>query len=223
MSVIIPIRPLAATSAAAGSTVFLPIGFGGTGTGSVEKRELEVLKAVAVAVAIVDTAESLTVAAAAQAADEDPGARFAGIVTADLRVVVDEVRRVQGDRKGAPGPDEEQRVVALAVGADPVLVAAAFAKVGVDNVSTAGRNWVASIDPVLLERAARAAARREFLNPGAAADSEVAVIKSRLDAFEQRLPAEGQMKTIIEQLERIEKRLYALETGGKRGSSTTSA
>src|SRR5512134_2465820 len=103
MSVIIPIRPLAATTAAAGSTAFLPIGFGGTGTGSVEKRELEVLKAVAVAVAIADTADSLTVAAAAQAADEDPGARFAGIVVADLRVVVDEVRRVQGDRKGAPG------------------------------------------------------------------------------------------------------------------------
>lgn len=220
---VIPIRPLAATSAAAGSTTFLPIGFGGTGTGSVEKRELEVLKAVAVAVAIVDTAESLTAAAKAQAATEDPGVRFAGIVAANLRVVVDEVRRVQGDRKGAPGPDEEQRVVALAVGADPVLVAAASAKVGDDNVSAAARDWVASIDPVLLERAARAAARREFLNPGAATDSEVAVIKSRLDAIEQRLPAEGQMNTIIATLESIESRLYTLETGRKRGSSTTPA
>jgi hypothetical protein len=225
MSVIIPIRPLAATSVATGSAApLLPIGLGlglgGTGTGSVEKRELEVLKAVAAAVAIADTADSLTVAAAAQFADEDPGARFAGIVTTDLRVVVDEVRRVQGDRKGAPGPDEEQRVVALAVGADPVLVAAAFAKVGDDDVSAAARDWVASIDPLLLERAARAAARREFLNPGAATDSEVTVIKSRLDAIEKRLPAAGQMDIIIGKLDSIDKRLTALEGGSKRGSST---
>jgi len=221
MSVIIPIRPLTATSVAGSGNALLPIGLGGgTGTSAVEKRELEVLKAVAAAVAISDTADSLTTASEAQAADEDPGARFAGIVVADLRVVVDEVRRVQGDRKGAAGPDEEQRVVALAIGADPVLVAAASAKVADDNVSAAGRDWVASIDPALLERAARAAARREFLNAGAAADSEVTLIKSRLDAIERRLPAEGQLQTIIAKLENIEERLYKLETGGKRGSST---
>src|SRR4029450_10629256 len=144
MSVIIPVRPLAASSAAGNASTFLPIGIGGTtGTSSVEKRELEVLKAVAMAVAITDTADSLTTAAEAQAADEDPGARFTGIVVADLRVVVDEVRRVQADRKGGPGPDEEQRVVAAAVGADPVLVAAAAAKVAVDTVSAAARDWVA--------------------------------------------------------------------------------
>jgi hypothetical protein len=223
MSVIIPIRPSAASTAAGNAPALLSIGLGGvSGISSVEKRDQEVLKAVAAAVAISHTADSLTVAAEAQAADEDPGARFTAIVVADLRGVVDEVRRVQGDRKGAAGPDEEQRVVAAAVGADPVLVAAAFAKVSVsETVSSAARDWVASVDPALLERAARAGARREFLNAGAPSDSEDNVIKARLDAVEARLPAAGQIQAILDKLDTIDRRLTALETGGgKRGSST---
>ena len=190
-SVIFPIRNAAAAEAAAprpGLLLPLPARLGGGGS-SITQREQEVLKAVAAAVAISHTAESLTLAREAQRKSEDPGTRLKNIDSDDLAVVLDEVRRVQGNRTGAAGPDEEQRVVAAAVGADAVLVAAGYAKVKEsDAVSKAARDWVAAIDPKLLETAARAGARREFLNapkPPADVAKQIAALDQRLTKIEK--------------------------------------
>jgi hypothetical protein len=149
--------------------VIIPLRLGAaaaTGATTQQDREQAVLRAVAAAVALSHTSDSLTAALAAQEADDDPGARFTTVLGAesDLRIVLDEVVRVQNDRTNAPGSSEEERVVAQAVGADPVLVAAAHAKTaGNDPVGLAAVQWVAVVDASLLERAARAAARRELV------------------------------------------------------------
>jgi hypothetical protein len=190
-SVIFPVRNAVAAEPGAprpGLLLPLPARLGGGGS-SITQRELEVLKAVAAAVAISHTVESLTLAREAQRDDEDPGTRLKDIDADDLAVVLDEVRRIQGNRSGAAGPDEEQRVVAAAVGADAVLVAAAHAKVKESAaVSKAARDWVAAIDPRLLETAARAGARREFLNapkPPADLAKQIAALDERLTRIEK--------------------------------------
>lgn len=221
MSVIIPLRPLSATSVPAersATGLLFPLRLGGSTTGTVQQREQEVLKAVAAAVAVSHTPESLTLARNAQKEGEDPGARFkAAIAKPELAVVINEVRRVQNNRTGAAVPNEEQRVVAAAVAADPVLVAAAHAKVVADAVaSEAARDWVASIDPVLLERAARAGARREVLNPGEPSADDLKKLNDKLDAeikknndklyaITNQLPAPGQLQNITERLEALER------------------
>lgn len=216
-SVIIPIRSQTATAPTGSNKgLLIPFGLGGLTASRPQQREQEVLKAVAAAVAVSHTAESLTLAREAQREGEDPGARFAAIVATDLRVVLDEVVRVQGNRAGTA--DEEQRVVAAAVSADPVLVAAAHAKVsGNQAVAKAAREWVASVDAPLLERAARAGARREFLNPGQLPESDLTKILARIEVIEKRLPAEGQIQSILDRLDALDKRLaHAEGTSGKR-------
>jgi hypothetical protein len=191
MGVTIPFTPLAA-SAGGGQPggVLIPLRFGtgtvfGTGAAGLQEREQAVLRAVAAAVALSHTADSLTVAREAQEEDDDPGARFAAVVAVegDLRIVLDEVVRVQGDRSGAPSASEEQRVVAQAVGADPVLVAAAHSKVvGNNKTGPAAGQWVAVVDAPLLERAARAAARRELVSrPTASSSTDIKQLEEKID------------------------------------------
>jgi hypothetical protein len=191
MSVTIPFAPQAArASDAPRGGVIIPLRFGtgtfGTATGAagLQEREQAVLRAVAAAVALSHTADSLTLAREAQADDDDLGARFAAVVAVegDLRVVLDEVVRIQGDRSTAPSASEEERVVAQAVGADPVLVAAAHAKVaGNDKTGFAARQWVAVVDAPLLERAARAAARRELVSRPSAATTDIKQLEAKID------------------------------------------
>jgi len=192
MGVTIPFTSPAA-SAGGGQTggVLIPLRFGagtfGTATGAagLQEREQAVLRAVSAAVALSHTGESLTIARAAQEVDDDPGARFAAVVAVegDLRIVLDEVVRVQGDRSGAPSASEEQRVVAQAVGADPVLVAAAHSKVvGNNKTGPAAGQWVAVVDAPLLERAARAAARRELVSrPTATSSTDLKQLEEKID------------------------------------------
>jgi hypothetical protein len=213
MGVTIPFTPQAA-SAGDGQTggVLIPLRFGtgtfatATGAAGLQEREQAVLRAVAAAVALSHTAEALTVAREAQAGDDDLGARFAAVVAAegDLRIVLDEVVRVQGDRSGAPSANEEQRVVAQAVGADPVLVAAAHAKVvGNNKTGPAAGQWVAVVDAPLLERAARSAARRELVSrPTVSSSTDIKQLEEKID--------QG-FKEVKDQFTALEYRLVKLE------------
>src|SRR5215216_336720 len=125
-SLIFPIRNAAAADTAARpGGLLIPLRTGGGG-GSVQQRDQEVFKAVAAAVAVTHTGDALQVASDVRTGDQNPGTLFQQVVAADLEVVVAEVRRIQAKRSGSP--DDEQRVVAAAVGADPILVAAAVPK-----------------------------------------------------------------------------------------------
>lgn len=212
-SLILPLRGQTAETGTrpAGGLLF-PIRLG-TGTGSVQQRETEVVKAVAAAVAVSHTGPALQIATKVLTGEDNPGELFDEVVKVkgDLETVVSEVRRVQGNRSGAAGPDEEQRVVAAAIGADAVLVAAGHAKVkGDDNVARAALMWVAAVDAALLQKAARAAARREFLNPGQAQD-DVKRLGERLDAL---------VKSNEDAFKAISERLEALEKGGGGGGKS---
>jgi hypothetical protein len=194
--------------------VIIPLRFGAaaaaTGTTAQQDREQAVLRAVAAGVALSHTADSLTVALEAQEADDDPGARFANVLKAeaDLRVVVDEVVRVQADRSNAPSTSEEQRVVAQAVGADPVLVAAAQAKLaGNDATGLASREWVAVVDASLLERAARAAARRELVSrPPTPSPTDLKQLEEKIDkGFQDVKDQLTALDTRVTKLEQVAK------------------
>lgn len=191
MSVIIPIRPLAASSVpaerAATAGPLLPFRFGGAAANTVEQREVQALRAVAAAAAVYAPGQSLALARDVQTGAENPGTLFDAIDPDDVGRVLNEVRRIQADRTGAPGPNDTQRLVAAAVGADPVLVATALAKMADDvAAATAAREWAAANDAVLLERAARAATRRKFLDPGKPVDT-VTELRKTVDDHETRL------------------------------------
>jgi hypothetical protein len=211
MSVTIPLtgQPATASDGQRGG-VMIPLRFGAgaaAGTTAVQGREQAVLRAAAAAVALSHTTESLTVAREAQADDDDLGARFAAVekVEADLRVVLDEIVRVQADRSTAPSASEEQRVVAQAVAADPVLVAAAHAKVvGNDKTGLAVREWVAVVDAPLLERAARAAALRELLSRPSTPATELKQLEEKID--------QG-FKALNDQITALDSRVARLEQG----------
>ena len=212
MSVTIPFTPQATSASdAPRGGVIIPLRFGagtfGTAAGAagLQEREQAVLRAVAAAVALSQTADSLTVAREAQADDDDLGARFAAVIAVegDLRVVLDEVVRIQGDRSTAPSASEEERVVAQAVGADPVLVAAAHAKVaGNDKTGFAARQWVAVVDAPLLERAARAAARRELVSRPSVSTTDIKQLEEKID---------NGFKEIKDQITALDSRVAKLE------------
>jgi hypothetical protein len=209
MSVTIPFPAQPVPAGEAPRTgVLIPLRLGGaaaTATTSQQDREQAVLRAVAAAVALSHTAESLTVAIEAQEADDDPGARFAAVLgaEADLRVVLDEVVRVQSDPSKAPSVSEEQRVVAQAVGADAVLVAAAHAKVaGNDAAALAARQWVVVVDAALLERAARAAARRELVSRPPAPAVDLTQLEAKIDKG---------FKDVTDQFNSLDSRVTKLE------------
>jgi hypothetical protein len=183
MSVIIPLRRPAAASDAVpprgGVNIPFQLGFK---AGSQHDKDQAVLRAVAAAVALSHPAESLTVARAAQAEGEDPGKRFAAINPQDRRAVLDEVMRVQQNRAAAPSITEDHRVAAQAVGADPLLVAAAHAKLqGNAANGLAAREWAAVLDPALLERAARTAARRVSLGTQKVAAVDLENLDKKID------------------------------------------
>jgi hypothetical protein len=185
--------------------VLLPLRLGlGTGAAGVrEQRDQAVLRALAAAAALSHTADSLTLAREAQQSDDDLGARFTAIEQDDLRDVLDELARVQNDRSALPSVSEEQRVVASAAGADPVLVAAAQAQlVGNDQASLAARQWAAVVDAPLLERAARAAARRELVRPPTTTPSDIQRLEQKIDDVFQ---------TITKQLTELTSRVSKLE------------
>jgi hypothetical protein len=122
------------------------------------------------------------------------------------------------DRGGGPSATAEQSAAARAVGVDAALVAVAQAGLTADT-TTEAREWVALIEPVLLERAAHAGLRRRNIDLVPKTTGTVAT--SRLDDIERRLKAleEGQKTASTSRLDDIEGRLKALEAGKKTAKS----
>lgn len=211
-SLIFPLRNAAAAdTAVARSGVLVPLRQG-TALGSVQQRDQEVFKAVVAAVAVARTADALQVASDVRTGESNPGQLFSQVSAVDLDVVVAEIRRVQAKRAGSP--TDEQRTVAAAVGADAVLVAAAVPKLtgdAADPVAQAALLWSAAVDATLLERAAHAAARTEFLDV-----DPVDEIKQLQDTVKKL--QDGQAAIAVT-LDSIDKRLTALEGGGQQQSS----
>ena len=182
MSVQIPING-SAQAAAESRGVRIPLGtrlplFG-------TSREEKVVRAVAAAAALQDPAAALQLAA--QAAD-DPGAVAGNVIDrAALDPVLGQVSAVL-DAGGGPQPSAEQNAAAKAVDIDAALVAAAQAALQADAKRLpAALDWVADIEPVLLDRAARAGLRQH--NVDFVPKVTGTVESSRLDDIERRLKA----------------------------------
>lgn len=194
MSVQIPLNGSAQTATAARG-VTIPIG------GSVQvprvfgsSREEKVIRAVAAAAALADPAAALELA---RQAVNDPGTVAGNTVDRPTLDPVLQKVAAAVDAPAAAQPTTEQRAAARAVNVDAALVAAAQSAVqaGGEAAATEAREWVADIEPVLLERAAQAGLRQrniDFVPAKAAASLSTA---SRLDALELRVKALEQAQT----------------------------
>lgn len=148
-------------------------------------REEKIVRAVAAAAALQDPAEALKLA---QQAVDDPATVAGNVIDRTaLDPVLAQVTSVL-DAGGGPQPTAEQAAAAKAVDVDAVLVASAQAALQADDKRTPeAREWVADIEPALLERAARAGLRQRNVDfvpkvPGT-------VEGSRLDDLERRVKA----------------------------------
>jgi hypothetical protein len=157
----------------------LPVGLFGT------SREEKVVRAVAAAAALEDPAEALKLA---QQAVDDPATVAGNVIDRPaLDPVLAQVSTVL-DAGGGPQATAEQIAAAKAVDVDAALVAVAQAALQADAKRTPeAREWVADIEPVLLDRAARAGLRQRNVDfvPKVAGTVE----SSRLDDIERRLKA----------------------------------
>jgi hypothetical protein len=146
-------------------------------------REEKVVRAVAAAAALQDPAEALKLA---QQAVDDPATVAGNVIDRTaLDPVLAQVSAVL-DAGGGPQPTAEQTAAAKAVDVDAALVAVAQAALQADAKRTPeALEWVADIEPVLLDRAARAGLRQHNVDfvPKVAGTVE----SSRLDDIERRL------------------------------------
>ena len=185
MSLRVPVslEPLRGVVAEGGGGLRIPLGLG-LGQRPMTARQVQVLRAVAAAAALNDPGAALT---RAKEAHDDPAAALevdAERLVPVLRAVTD----VQDDRSGAPAASELHQAVARSVGADAVLAATAEAEV--KRSAEAAENalkWVASIDPELLERAARAAARIQQFELIPDTPSRLERIEPKLQELEGRV------------------------------------
>ncbi len=147
-------------------------------------REAALQRAVVGAIALQDPAQAL---AAVKTAREKPERPFT-YKEEDVSPVLQAVARAQEERPGDVVPDDGQRAVAAAIGADPLLivVAAKAIKDGGNAAADGARLW-ASIDADLLERAARAAARERQFALVPDSTSRLERIEKRLEALEARV------------------------------------
>jgi len=188
MSIRIPLtsqpQPAVTAATAGGLRLGLPVAIGASGA-TTSARELQALRAVAAAAALADPKKALEIV---KVAKDTPGAPIGKVKIDDLAPVLQEVVHVQEDRSRAPSAGERQVAVARAIGADSALVAAAFSEVDGNAAATeSSLNWVASVDPALLERAANAAARETLFDLIPSQQTRLERIEKRLDGVEERV------------------------------------
>jgi hypothetical protein len=188
MSVQIPLNGASASASASGgvaipigSTLQVPQVFGAS-------REEKVVRAVAAAAALQDPAAALELA---KQAINDPGAVAGNVIDRPTLDPVLQQVAAAVDAPAAAQPTSEQRAAARAVNVDAALVAAAQSAVqaGGETAATEAREWVADIEPVLLERAAQAGLRQRNIDFVPARAAVSLSTSSRLDALDQRVKA----------------------------------
>lgn len=167
MSIKIPIKlnrgkALASAPAGNGARLSLPINFSGVGSRLFSgNRQVPTLRAVAAAVSLHKPAEALR---KVKEAEDSPDKVIApGLDEEKLSKVIQAVKEVQDDPKIGQTPTAEQIAAARAIGANPVLVRAAYDSMKDEAAVTNGMGWVAAVDVGLLAQAARAGARRTML------------------------------------------------------------
>jgi hypothetical protein len=126
-------------------------------------RELDVVRAVAAAAAYNDPSGAFRIVTQAR---DDPSSVLDPTDEERilLGIVLSAVVRARDDRSRSASASEELALVAAAAGADARLAAVADAALeGNDPAVSAALEWAASLEPNMLERAAKAAARVEQL------------------------------------------------------------
>ena len=147
-----------------------------------------VVRAVAAAVALKDPGTCLD---KTKLAKDSPGQVInpALVDATQLRKIlsaIDTARENPSDAK----PSADIQAASRAAGADPRLAAAAFTVVNTDAVAlTNGINWVAALDPTLLEKTARAAASETLLEQIPDQLTRLSRLEERVDGLELRVTA----------------------------------
>jgi hypothetical protein len=200
MSITIPLKTRAESASASSPTgirLKLPALALAGSTLSAANRESSIVRAVAAGVAVCDPKEALRIA---EKARENPAEVIDPAIDLQyLNPLLDRVGKLLEDRSDAPAPNDQHRVAAQAVGADPVLVAAAHGIAeGNKQICSASRLWIAAIEPELLAKAAVAGAREKQLD----------LIQDQLGRLEG---LEKQVKQLQDGFDSLEKRVAKLE------------
>ena len=219
---------------AQGLRINLPLGLGGRVAGSSiaslgRSREERVLRAVAAASALSRPKRALELS---EKAKEKPSEVIEGLSQEEMKALkaslIDPVTGLLDNRTGAPAATDQHTAAARAVGADPVLVAAAHQLVQRDQAAAdAAARWVAAVDAELLDRAARAGAREIQLEavpapPGAPAqlNEQVKQIEIKLDAATQEIRSD--LATIDSRVSALEQKGGSVETKPAPGKPAAS-
>jgi hypothetical protein len=185
----------ATAGAPAGATAIkLPFNFGlALGNASnASTREQRVLRAVAGGAAIRMPAEAMHLVK--QARDNPSSVVNPAIDETLLLPLLAAVDRRSTDRAGAPAASDIHTAVAATLGVDAVLVATADAALADRNdIASEALQWVAAIEPTLLEKAAITSARRRQLDRlpdpvGQSTVNQLAQLEARLREVEKQLP-----------------------------------
>jgi hypothetical protein len=183
------------------SGIVIPLGItaasgGGVGTGitlGTASSKQAVVRAVAAAVAVKDPGKSLETAKLAR---EDPGKVIGDVNEIAVKEIILAVEAARENPSDAKPPNDIVAAARIA-GADAKLAYAAFGKLSVDAVKTAGINWVAALDGPLLERTARATAKEHLLGllsdkqRIASLEDTVKDLKQRVEALEAKTGGTG--------------------------------
>ncbi len=210
----------ASAGASQGLRLNLPLGLGGSAAALGRTREENVLRAVAGASALSQPKRALELA---QKAKDKPSEVIEGPSQDELEELkaslISPVTALLDSRDGAPAATKQHTAVARAVGADPVLVAAAHQVVKQDQaLADAAARWVAAVDAELLDRAAKAGARETLLEAVPPRPGTTGQISDQGKQLEVKLDTVA--KEIRSDIAALDSRVSALE---QQGDSVKSA
>lgn len=191
-----------------------------------QSREEQVFRAVVAACALSRPKRALELATMAK---DDPIEVIEPTLDEDkLGNLINPVAGFIDDRSGAPQPNNKQRAVASAVGADRVLVATAHKVIErtgdattdaeKDAICEQGLLWAAAINAELLDRAARAASRVTQFGRVPSKTVQTAQLNDQIKAVEAKVDTTA--SEIRKDIETIEQRVQALEQQGSTTKTT---
>lgn len=148
-------------------------------------RQVQVLRAVAAAASVHKADEALK--KVKEALESPESVIVPNLAEEKLDELIQTVKVVLDNPSEGQRPTAEQTAAARAIGADPVLVRAAYDKMAEsDDYLFNGLAWVAAVDAKLLDRSAREGTRRLMLDK-VPARQDLITLRGRIETLEDKV------------------------------------